>query len=183
MAFRSYSPQSNPNRSPGQDEDEDEDELLSLPQWLVDPGVRFAAIAWSIATSEAMGCANASRGVKRPDFRSLSYWLRNVVELSPKNLLNRLLVLTIGKNTGRVTTSFTSSTLNNGKSCPGGPTSHHLSFRARNLTPLHSKTSAQDVDAPTGEDNIANSRSISYFGYGTDFLTITRWRRIVQQTY
>ena len=48
---------------------------------------------------------------------------------------------------------------------------------------LHSKTSAQDVDAPTGEDNIANSKPISYFGYGTDFLTITRWRRIVQQTY
>ena len=49
---------------------------------VVDPGVRFAAIAWSIATSEAMGCANASRGVKRPDFRGLYYWLRNVVELS-----------------------------------------------------------------------------------------------------
>ena len=46
----------------------------------VEPGVRFAAIAWSIATSEAMGYANASRGVQRPDFERLCGLLESVVE-------------------------------------------------------------------------------------------------------
>ena len=49
---------------------------------IVDPGVRFAAIAWTIATSEAMRSANASRGDQQPHLHSLVYSLTKVVEFS-----------------------------------------------------------------------------------------------------